>query len=556
MNDFELAKKNFLDGIDYLEKGSFQEAEDRLLESLRLVPNRASTLTNLAATQIKLKKFTDAKIAALKATKLDEKNYEAFLNLGIAENSMHNPIIAIEHFNSAILLHPERADGWLNIGASLNELERYDEALASYEKAIKLNPQYCEAWYNQGLTFNDLQRYDEALASYEKAIKLNPRYCEAWSNKGVTLGEMNCYSDALAAHETAIKLNGSCAEAWSNRGYTLHGFNQLDEALASYEMALDFTPSDINTKFLKSLVHLTVGNFRDGWKDYKNRWGGKKAGAYKYKNIPSLDNIEHIHGKKILVWCEQGYGDTIQFCRFITNLIIAGGDVTLETQPPLKNLLRDSFPSCHVVCEGIDTLSFDFQAPLLDLPYLFDATLETIPSNTPYLIVSNSKYIYWRNRLKKNTRLNIGIAFSGNKAHKNNRNRSMNINYLEPLTKLGNLFLIQKEVGESEKNFLMDHANISFLGNQIQSFEDSAAIAQQMDLIVSVDTSLAHLAGALGLPTYTLLPWAPEWRWLLDRKDSPWYPTMELLRQPSKGDWQSVIDNLTTRIATQYCKCW
>jgi len=549
LDNFESAKKSFLEGLSFLENENFEEAELKFLESLRLLPERVSTLTNLAATQIKLKKYSEAKTYSEKAVELDANNSEAFLNLGFIEKEVGNLESALTFFNKALTLDLTNALAFLNKGAAFHELKRYEEALGSYKKAIELKPDYHEAWSNQGVTLNELKRYEEALGSYKKAIELKLDYHEAWSNQGVTLNELKRYEEALGSYKKAIELKPDYHEAWSNQGVTLNELKRHEEAIGSYERAIQLKPDYAIALWNLALNQLLMGDFKNGWDNFESRWYKKNSESYRHKDIPALKDLKNIATKTILVWSEQGYGDTIQFCRFITNLASLGASIILEVQPPLKSLMETSFSFCQVVSEGGKLINADFQVPLLSLPLLFGTTIDTIPNQIPYLKNLKSKSIYWGEKLEGNKKkLNIGVAFSGNENHQNDHNRSMNLALLRPLLRMGNLCLIQKNIKPIDRIFLNSNREISFLGDSIHSFADSGAIVEKMDIIVSVDTSLAHLSGALGIPTYVLLPWNPDWRWLLDRKDSPWYPTVKTLRQPSSGDWESVVIELISEI--------
>ncbi|MGV0964082.1 MAG: tetratricopeptide repeat protein [Polynucleobacter sp.] len=556
MDNFELAKKYFFEGVDYLERGLFQEAEDKFLESLRIVPDRPSTLTNLAAAQIKLKKYSGAKQCSERSMELEKNNPETFMNLGLISKEESEYDLALDFFNRAILLNPDQSLAWLNKGATLNQLKRYDEALVSHEKSLAINPGCAEAWANHGITLHELERYDEALASYEKALSLDGNNHEVWSNQGITLHELKRYDDALASYEKAIEINPEYAEAWSNRGFTFNQIGLFQEALTLYEKSIAIKPDHNNAIFNLGLVQLLTGDLMNGWRNHEKRWLRDGAESYRHKKITPLTSLNELAQKRVLVWCEQGYGDTIQFARYIKILINLGAQVIFEVQPLLKDLIQQSFLDCEVIATGNAFHQVDFQVPLLSLPLLFNTEITSIPSDVPYLTSVGSKNIHLKSHLNlEGKKINIGIAFSGNPSHKNDFNRSMDLPLLKPLLKVGNLFVIQKGITEKDQLFLNAHPEIQYLGDQIHSFADTATCVKQMDIIVSVDTSMAHLAGALGLPTYTLLPWVPDWRWLLNREDSPWYPTMEVLRQPCKNDWQSVVENLTTRIASKYFRC-
>jgi len=515
---FEIAKKHFLDGLNLLGVERYEEAEFHFLESLNLIPDRISTLINLSATQIKLKKFSDAKNYLEKVIELDQNCAEAFLNLGNIHKEQNQFILALELFEVAIKINPNYPEALSNKGLALHELKRYDESLAFYDKAISLKPDYHEAWSNRGVTLSKLGRYDEALASYDKAISFKPDYHEAWSNKGTAL----------------------------------HEIKQYEEALASYDKAISFKTNHSDAHWGKALIQLTLEDFKNGWKNYEYRWRKTVSDPLRHQQFPLLINLNQASGKRVLVWSEQGHGDTIQFSRLIKNLSDLNVDIIFEVQAGLKTLLEHSMKHVKVIGEGTSFERVDFQIPLMSLPLLLELDLQNIPSEK-YLEDSKEDSIAWKKKLNiANNKLNIGIACSGNERHINDKNRSIDLKFFEPITDKANLFLIQKDLRGSDQDFLSTHPEIKFLGKEIKSFNDSASIIRAMDLVITVDTSLAHLSGALGKPTLILLPWNPEWRWLLDREDSPWYPTAKIFRQTHPGNWSDVIEDVSLHLNLNY----
>ena len=507
---FEIAKKHFLDGLNLFGMDRYEEAEFHFLESLNLMPNRVSTLVNLSATQIKLNKFSDAKNYSEKAIEIDKKCTEAFLNLGIINTEQDEFISALDFFEMALKLRPDYHEAWANKGIALHELKRYDEALASYDKAINFKPDYYEAWSNRGTTLSELKRYEEALASYDKAINFKPDYHEAWANKGIALHELKRY----------------------------------DEALASYDKAINFKPDLYDAYWGKALIQLAFGNFKDGFENYEYRLERTSAYPKRHQAFPLLTNLNQASGKKVLVWSEQGHGDTIQFSRLIKSFSDLNIEIIFEVQTGLKTLLEQSIKHAKVIGEGTPFGQVDFQIPLMSLPLLLELDINGIPSD-PYLVDSKKDSIAWKKKLSAaNNKLNIGIACSGNERHINDSNRSIDLEFFKPIADQASLFLIQKDLRKGDQDFLRTHPGIKFLGEEIKSFNDSASIIQAMDLVITVDTSLAHLSGALGKSTLILLPWNPDWRWLLERQDSPWYPTAKIFRQPHSGRWEAVIEDI------------
>jgi len=579
---FEMAKKHFLDGLSLLDSERYEEAEFHFLESLSLMPDRISTLINLSATQIKIKKFSDAKNYLEQVIELDQNCAEAFLNLGIINREQEKFIPALEIFevaiklkpnypealsNKGIALHelkrydeallsydkaisfkPDYYEAWSNRGVTLNELDYYNEALASYDKAISLQPSYYEAWANKGIALHELKRYDEALLSYDKAISFKPNYYEAWNNKGATFSELKRYEEALASYDKAISLKPDYYEAWANKGIALHELKRYDEALLSYDKAISFKPDLYDAYWGKALIQLTLGNFKDGLKNYEYRLERTSAYPKRHQEFPLLTNLNQPLGKRVLVWSEQGHGDTIQFSRLIKQLSDLNVTIIFEVQAGLKALLEYSIKHATVISEGTPFGQVDFQIPLMSLPLLLELDINDIPSD-PYLEDSKEDSITWKKKLSvANNKLNIGIACSGNEQHINDKNRSIDLKLFKPIADKVNLFLIQKDLRKSDQDFLRTHPEIKFLGKEITSFNDSASIIQAMDLVITVDTSLAHLSGALGKPTLILLPWNSEWRWLLGRQDSPWYPTVKIFRQPHSGNWEAVIEDVALHL--------
>lgn len=477
MNNFELAKEYFLDGCSFLEAEDFSRAEHNFRKSLELLPDRASTLTNLSAAQLKLRKYSEARATAQKAISVESNNSEAYLNLGLIEIELKNFDTAIKFLDKVLSLKPDHPQGWYNKGNMLHELKRYDEAIANYDKALALKPDFLEAWSNKGLSLSELKRYDEAIAHYDKAIDFDASYFDAY--------------------------------------------------------------------WYKSIAQLAIGDFIDGWKNYEYRWKKKDAEFYKHSSIPLLQNVNDIFQKKILVWCDQYYGDSIQFSRYVNILTSMGAKVVFEVKNPLKEIFRNSFQSSLIISPNDLIPKVDYQISTSSLPLLFRTTVHDIPKSSAYLKSSSQVSRDWKNFLNLNgNKLNIALACSGNTLHYKNDNRPIKLKLFEPLLDIANIFLVQKEIEETDSDFFDVHPEIRFIGNEIQTFNDTAAIIEKMDLTISIDTSVAHLSGALGKTTWLLISWASDWRWFLDREDSPWYPSMKIYRQPVIGDWRSVLDRV------------
>lgn len=508
-NDFDAAKIHFLNGINALERKSYEEAEAEFQNSLTLLPLRVSTLTNLSAAQIKLGKHADALSNATLAVKIDQDNWE----------------------------------GWLNIGIANHLLDNHIDALAAFEKSLIINSLSADAWSGKGMVLSDLKQSKEALACIDKAISLVPDSPDFLSNKAAILNECGQHLEAIAYLNSVLMIDNQYAEAWHNLGLAHMHSKNYSEALYSFDQAIAINPHDYDAFFNKGLITLTLGDFQNGWDLYEYRWKTKKSEPYRYRQMPTPNNLEEMRDRKILIWHEQGFGDSIQFSRYIKLLEDLGCNITFEVQEPLVRLFKGSF-NCEVVHQIRDIEDYDFQIPLLSLPRLFASKMIAIPPPINFLNNIASKATLELQRIRPN----IGIAISGNKEHRNDHNRSVPLSYLVPLTPHANLILIQKELKSTDAELAEHNPNISFAGNRLTDFYETARVVNEMDLIITVDTALVHLAGSLGKKTFLMLPWEPEWRWQLDRNDTSWYESVRVFRQKTAGNWDSLIEEIIEKL--------
>jgi tetratricopeptide (TPR) repeat protein len=555
----------------------YEEALTQYDKALALNPQYAEAWSNKGNSLSKLQRYEEALTEYDKALALNPQYAEAWSNKGNALNELKRYQQALLSYQQAISINSKHAETWSNAGNSLTELGQYEEALSAYDNAIKLDPNYAEAlsnkgnllslhnqfeaaidccrqaleinqsyapaWSNQAAYFTELLDFKIALSSANKALELDPSYAKAWLNKGSVLNYMAQYQDAIACFDSAIQLQPDYADAWANKGVALYELLQLDEAIQCCNKAIEFDPEHVDAHWNKSFSQLMLGNLDQGWINYEYRWRRKGADQNPHPHIPALTSLSTLAGKKILVWSEQGFGDTLQFARYIPKLIDLGAQVTFEVQEPLVQLFQNQYP-CILATKGSPIEAADFQIPLVSLPLLFKTNSESIPTNIPYIKVAPEKIQEWGNRLPlSKEKLNIGIACSGNIDFdlKHGNRRPIPLAHFSELAQQHNLFLIQKDIRDSDQVTLQTLNTIHPLGHLINNFEDTAAIIENMDLIISIDTSLVHLAGALGKKALVLLSWSPDWRWLSEGATNPWYPTATLFRQPSAGDWESVM---------------
>jgi len=543
-----LAALNIL-GLASASQSKHREAVEIFKKAVRINNKDPGLHYNLAKALLESGNDADAIQHHRKTSELAPKNPDAWLNYGKSLSNLGRHQEAIEKYDRALSNQPNFAEAFLNKGASLKELKKYQEALDCAEKALILNESLAEAWSNRGVALKELRRYQEAIESYEKAISIKPDFYEAWSNRGLVLKELRRYQEAIESYEKAISIKPDFYEAWLNRGSALSEIKNYDQALESYNQAINIKPDFYNAHCNKAFIQLLMGDFENGWVNYEYRWGITKAEPYRHANIGRLKDVQEVKDKKILVWGEQGHGDTIQFVRYIQALQDRGAKVTLEVQPSLKELLATSITNCEVICPGDSSQKYDYEIPLMSLGLLLKTNLSSIPNKTPYLRTSATKLEFWSKNLRlKNDQLNIGIACSGFIGEKHFDNRLIDLDKFQPFADSANIFLIQKDLRPTDIAYLASQKSIRYLGNEIDSFEDTAAIIELMDAIVTIDTSIAHLAGALNKKTYLLLAWNPDWRWLQDRSDTPWYPSVNLIRQKSINSWDGCLENIFTSL--------
>ena len=530
--------------VQAMQNGNFSGAEIILKRVIQAHPTNLAALNILGLASASQSKHREAVEIFKKAVRINNKDPGLHYNLAKALLESGNDADAIQHHRKTSELAQKNPDAWLNYGKSLSNLGRHQEAIEKYDRALSNQPNFAEAFLNKGASLKELKKYQEALDCAEKALIINESLAEAWSNRGVALKELRRYKEAIESYEKAISIKPDFYEAWSNLGSAFSEIKKYDLALKSYNQALSINPEFHNAICNKALLQLLIGDFENGWVNYEHRWHIASAEPYRHRDITRLTKLENLANKKILVWGEQGYGDTIQFARYITELQKMGGDITLEVQAPLQKLLSSSIQNCKVIAAGEATEKYDFEIPIMSLGLIFNASSLSTPNQTPYLKASDPKLEYWDQKLSlSKDRLSIGIACSGYSSEKYLGNRLVDLELFEPFCEFFNVYLIQKGLRDKDMTYLKAQNKITYLGDSIESFDDTAAIIELMDAIVTIDTSIAHLAGSLGKKTFVLLSWHPDWRWLLDRSDSPWYPSATLFRQKSLNDWSECLSD-------------
>jgi Tfp pilus assembly protein PilF len=463
-----------------------------------------------------------------------------------------NPQRAIELFAKAIDLDPNNVEAYCNSAMALRQLNQLDAALAHLEKAIALKGDFAEAYLNRGLILAELKQWDAALASYRQVIAIQPDYVEAHLACGHVLKELDRLEAALASCDRAIAIVDDYEEAYVGRASLLQQLKEPEAARASYDRAIALKPDYATAYHGRAHSFLLLGDFENGWVDYEWRWkdiNSSLVGEKRGFPQPLWLGEELIAGRTILLYSEQGLGDTLQFCRYAALVADLGARVILEVQKPLSNLLGALQGVSQLVTRGDPLPAFDYRCPLMSLPLALGTRLDSIPAPVRYLTCDAAKVAKWRTRLGEKTQPRVGLVWSGSRLHKNDRIRSVPLGELVRHLPSGLEYVsLQKEVRDADNRTLQRNPWIRQFSDDLHDFTDTAALCDCLDVVISVDTAVAHLSAALGRITWILLPHVPDWRWLLDREDSPWYPTAKLFRQDRFGDWSGVFDRLKAHL--------
>jgi tetratricopeptide (TPR) repeat protein len=543
---------NILGEIE-LRRGNLHESVKFFSASINIEPKQPSAYSNRGIALNKLKRFNEALFSYDQAIALKPDYADAYSNRGGVLKELKRFDEALSSYDQALALKPDYAEAYSNRGIVLKKLKRLDEALSNYEQAIALKPDYAEAYYNRGIALKELKRFDEALVSYRQATALKPSYVAAYSNLGNLLNELKRFDEALANYDQAIVLKPDFAEAHYNRGAVLQELERFDEALAGYQQAIALKPDYAAAYWNKSLLKLLLGDYDEGWRLYEWRWRLESfTSPTRNFHQPLWLGEQSIDGKMILLHSEQGLGDTIQFCRYAFKVEALGANVIIEAPKPLISLLSTLKGRFTVVEKGSSLPDFDAHCPLMSLPLAFKTTSATIPATLPYLYAKDELLASVAAYLKNLPGYKVGLCWQGSKTHKADADRSPGLEPFKILFQVPGAHFFTLQTGSRAEFIGAAGASAVDLGHEIDEltlpFEETAALIMHLDLVITSDTSIAHLAGALGKAAWLVLPYMAEWRWLAIREDSPWYPNARLFRQSQRGDWTELFDRVTARL--------
>lgn len=534
------------DAVAAQRAGQIETAAKLYAAVLRERPDEFNALHMLGLIDHQRGRLSDAVRRITAALKSEPNSADAWSNLGLALHAQNDYAKALNAFDRALALKPDHADVHNNRGTTLNCLERHDDALDSFTRAVALRPDYLFARFNQGSTLLGLGRFAEALASFEATLALAPNHADTLCHRGNALLKLNRLDEAFASYNQALAIAPDHPQILQNYTVALRHLGRPREALESSEKALRIKPDYAAARFEQAIALLALGDFARGWAAYELRWQLAEFEPQR-RNYggPHWLGKEDIAGKTVLLHCEQGYGDTLQFVRYAPLLAQRGATVVLEVQEHLKALLSQMPCVSAVIARGEPLPPFDLYCPLLSLPLAFGTQLETIPANVPYIAADRDLVAHWAAKLSDFAgKTKIGLVWAGNSnANAIDTRRSLSLSEFAPLAGLPGIhfFSLQKGEPAAQAQHPPEGFALTDFSSELAGFEDTAALIANLDLVISVDTSVAHLAGAMAKPVFILSRFDGCWRWLNHRDDSPWYPTARLFHQKTPGAWDEVI---------------
>ena len=508
-------------------------------------PDHSAALAGLAMTLQRRGRFADALPLLDRALRQPGAPWQVHNARAATLAALDRPAEALDAFGQALALAPDEPSLHLNRGIAQLTLQQDEAALASFTRAVTLAPGLQPAWHNRAILELRLWRFDDALASCDRLVAWHPDRAGPHLMRGKALLELLRHADALTALDMAATLGPLPADAQVNRAAALSAVGRGAEAIAAIDAVLQLDPAYVPAHWTAASICLSHGDFARGWREYEWRWrDSTHRDPPRDFGRPLWRGDQPLAGRTILLHAEQGFGDTIQFCRYAPLVRARGARVIVEAPAPLLPLLRTLDGPADLVAAGEPLPPFDVHCPLMSLPLAFGTSAETVPARIPYLAASPDRTAVWAKRLGPRTRPRIGLAWSGLAKYKADRARSAPLRALATLIHPGFDYIsVQRDVAPGDLPAAAAFG-IRLFGEHIADFADSAALTAAMDLVISVDSSPAHLAGALGRPVWIMVPYHAEWRWLRDRSDTPWYSTATLFRQHAPFAWEA----LATRI--------
>jgi rfaE bifunctional protein nucleotidyltransferase chain/domain len=539
-------------GLVCIAQDKLPQAAETFQCVLSVSSDHVDALAQLGIVLARQNRLPEAIARFRRAIELRPDHAKAHNNMGVALTQLGRRDEAFACYKEATRLQADYAEAHFNLAVALSERSQIDEAIASYERALKIRPDYADALFNLGMILVDQRRPHDAIVFLEQAVRLRPNNPEAHNNLSLVLADLGRFEDALASCDAALRLRPLDSKSHMNRGNVLSALGRVDEALAYYDNALRLQSDYVNASWNRSLSYLAQGDYQRGFPEYEWRW---KKPETKTRSLPEPRwDGSPLTDKTILLWCEQGVGDTFQFVRYAFEVKKRGATVWLECPEALVSLLA--------TCPGVDRVlpegaplppGFDCHAPLMSLPFLCGTTLANVPAEIPYLRADAAEVDRWRTEFSASPHFKIGVTWQGNPKHRWDRHRSFSVHWFRSLATLEGVGVYSLQKGFGAEELKTARFPITDLRAQLDelggTFQNTAAVIQALDLIVTCDSAVAHLAGALGVPVWIPLSALSDWRWLREREDTPWYPTMRLFRQSKLGEWSPVFERIRAEAA-------
>lgn len=524
-------------------------AIDLLSKAIKANPNQLPLYALLGDVLLHVHDYEEAIVNYQLVLRVEPQNTEVLFKCGNAWRSLKLYEMALECYGSLLQIEPDHLDGLYYAGVMLYFLNQYEAAFRKFKRVVELNPKHVNAFNELGVLYQHFNQNSQALACYEQALQLVPDHVLALYNRGNVLRLLNRPAEAIKSYDEVLRAMPQQHEVLNNKGNALRALNRLPEAHMCYQLAVQSQPDYADAYWNDALCLLLAGEFGRAWPLYEWRWSSEFRFAQRVFDHPQWIG-QNLQGKTILLYAEQGLGDTLQFCRYVSLIKARGAIVLFEVQNALLGVLTGLKGVDVLLAQGEDFPHFDYHCPLLSLPAVLATDLNSIPVFVPYVFAQPQYKKKWRQNLSRKVKLNkpkIGLVWAGNAAHSNDHNRSIALPELLPILNLdANFVALQKDLRDGDADYLTQHSNVYWVGSSFYDFKDTAALISQLDWVITVDTAVAHLAGAMGKPVWILLPFSPDWRWLLDIQHSPWYPSARLFRQNIIGDWATTINELAT----------
>ena len=586
---FQISPENYeaisLLGLVALHREDFSSARDWFSRAVAIQEGESEAHTNLGLAYVALGRHEDALHAFDRALAIDSESGAAHFGQGVALHSLQELEPAEAAFRRATLRQPQHTESYLRHANVLSELERWEEAIPRYENALRLGPDHSPALVGHANACMQLERYEQALAMYDRALAIDPCQVEVLSNKGSALIHLGRLPEALdmfkqglaissdhpalmsnvctALHEAllheealvwadrAVTIDPLLAAAHLSRGNVLIDLARLEEATESLSRAAALDPSDGEARYSLGWTRLLAGDWNVGLELLEARRRKRSKRPVRSFTVPRWRGDFELAGRTILLHADQGLGDTIMCCRYVPLVQGRGARVVVQVQRALKALIEASFANAEVIAMEEDG-GFDCHCPLMSLPSAFRTTPDSIPSPSRYLAAPPERLWALDRRLGRSTRLRVGLAWSGNPSHTDDRLRSMSLStFISALPEGADYYCLQKDIRDSDRSMLGLTPHIAYVEDVLGTFEDTAALIERMDLVIAVDTSIAHLAAALGRSTWILVPKRPDWRWMLEKRDTPWYSSARLFRQTDWQDWTHPLNEVRNELASK-----